>query len=178
MDLLPRLPKETTAKVYCLCYIAERSVDFARINESAWHDFLVFFTSERKKLFEDACGEIPTVLASETPQLRALGPFNALLLSLWASVRPCPSAFVFVPSEIGFIRSSLRCFQELLQLPNLDVVRLSCARRDLGKCQSIIERKWLNRKRWAVLRKADHFCKNPALGTALDLNSAVREFMG
>jgi hypothetical protein len=109
---------------------------------------LVFFSPQRKKLFEDAYLEMPNATDSEPPQLPRLGRFKWLILDLWASLRPCPSTFAFVPSEIGFIRQSLEGSQELLRLPRPDPAQISVIRRNLGKCQSIIERKWLNRSRW------------------------------
>jgi hypothetical protein len=77
---------------------------------------------------------------------------------------------------MGFIRKSLASFQELLQVEKPELARLAAIRRDLGYCQWVIERKWLNRSRWNVLRRADHFCRNPALGEALDVDVAVGKF--
>jgi len=177
MDAAPKLPKATTARIYCLCFVAERSVVFAQTNPTIWRDFLAFFSPEQKMPFNDIYREIPSVTTPDLPRLQMPGSFNMFLLKLSAFFRPCPLAFAFDPSEIGFIRRSLESFQQLLQLPTPDIVRLSATRRNLGNCQWIIERKWFNRRRWDILRRADHFCRNPILGPALDVDSAVRTFL-
>jgi hypothetical protein len=176
MDELFRLPKATTARVYCLCFIAERSVDFASANPSLWQDFLAFFSPERKRWFEKLNRDLPNVASPRSPEIQTGNSLHLVLLQLWALLRPCPPLFAFSDSEIGFIRKSLSSFQELLHVENPEPAQLAAIRRDLGNCQWVIERKWLNRNRWNVLRRADHFCRNPALAEALDVDTAVGKF--
>src|SRR5690349_7952825 len=110
MNELIRLPKATTARVYCLCFIAERSVDFASANLSHWNDFLAFFPPERKWWFEDLYRDLPSVASSRPPQIQAENNFYLVLLQLWAFSRRCPLLFAFDGSEMGFIRTSLASF--------------------------------------------------------------------
>ena len=177
MSAFVKLPKAITAKSYCLCFIAERSIDFAATNPSIWHDFVSFFSPNRKQWFEDLYRELPNVATSSSPTGQTGSPFYLILLRLWALLRPCPSLSVFNESELGLIRTSLANFQDVIMLEKPEPARLTAIRRDLGNCQWIIERKWFNQKRWNVLRMADHFCRNPMLGEAFDVETAVAKFI-
>ena len=77
-----------------------------------------------------------------------------------------------------FIRKSLVAFQELLNAERLELARLAALRRELGRCQHIVERKWFNQSRWNILRTVDHFCRNPALGDPLNIDEAIKRFTG
>ena len=177
MSAFVKLPKVVAAQIYCLCFIAERSVDFAVVNTSFWHDFVSSFPPTRKRRFEDLLRELPNADYSSSPRIHKESQPHRMLLQLWALLRRCPSIFVFDESDLGFIRTSLANFQELLGSERPETARLIAIRRNLGECQRIIEKKWFNQKRWNVLRMADHFCRNPSLGEPLDFDTAVEKFI-
>src|SRR6266568_4095265 len=102
MSAFVKLPKAVAARIYCLCFIAERSVDFAATNPSIWRDFVSFFSPNRKRWFEDLYRELPNVVRSSSPPIQTKSPFYLILLRLWALLRPCPSLFLFDESELGF----------------------------------------------------------------------------
>jgi len=178
MNGLIKLPKATAAKVYCLCFIAERSVDFASTNLSLWRDLLTFFSAERTRWFADLFDTLPNVPSAGKRQILSDNPFYLTWLRLWANFKPCPSLFGFDEGEIALVRTSLAAFQELLHFERPELTELTALRRNLGICQFIVERKWYNRSRWDVLRTVDHFCRNPALGEPLDPDTAIGKFIG
>jgi hypothetical protein len=173
-----KIHKATIASAYCLCFIAERSVDFAAVNPSIWPEFLAFFSPERRRSFDNVRNQIPNAHDSKSkPNLSNPNTFLVMMLRIWATLRSCPSFFSLDEAESQFIRSSLEEFQELLRLDSPDTVRLSTVRRNLGNCQWIIEKKWLKRDAWEVLRKVDHFCRNPLVGETFDFDFAVKTFL-
>jgi len=179
MSAFVKLPKLVTARLYCICFIAERSVDFAATNLALWYKFLAFFTPERRKWFEDLAREIPSVTAPSLHHIQNVqrNLFRIALLQLWAFLRPCPKIFAFNEAEIGFIHTTLVTFQELLRQDVPDVAVLTATRRNLGMCQWIVEKKWLHQASWNWLRRANHFCRNSALGEPLGVDEAVGKFL-
>lgn len=173
------LSRALAAKTYCLCFIAERSVDLLLSNPSLWSDFVAYFVPDRSRWFEDLYRELPHVPALSVPFARAsFGDARLALMHIWSLLRPSPSTFKFDADQIAFLRTSLDSFVRLLDSEGAGVEQLVAVRKDLSECQFQIERQWFNLRRWNMLRKVDHFCRNEALGEPIDIETAARNFCG
>lgn len=174
-----KLSKESVAIVYCLCFMAERSVDFVVANPSHWLKAAAFFTSERISLFEQAVRSMPSLYRTKRQPLstQTKGWFLYTMLQMWASVKPCPDVFKFNETDIAFITNSINDLLDLLHHDSPNIELLTTIRRNLGICQSIIEKKWFNREAWDMLRQVDHYCRNPIMGVPIELHTAVSDFI-
>lgn len=177
MDRIIKVPRRTTAELYCALFITERSVDFVH-RPSSWKDLAAFFVPAQREWLK--CVELSIPLVPNLPHVEAQtlagDVMPAALRAFWACLWPCPNDFRFTNAEIRFIRGALASFSLLVENESPEMATLGSLRRDLGISQWRMERQWFRRRAWDQLRTVDHYCRNPVLGPPSDVRSAIDEF--